>query len=163
MRTLFFLLAVFYSSFVMSQTVQQLSFDQLQKKLSETKDEVVVLNFWATWCKPCVEELPFFEQLNEKYANQKVKVILVNLDFNSKIKSSVEPFVKNKKLKSEIWHITDTDPNTWIDQIDSTWSGAIPATVIYNSSHQKIKFNEGEMTYDELEEIVKSSLKEVNK
>jgi len=146
-------------SFLKAQPIQQMSFDQLQKKLIETKDSVVVLNFWATWCKPCVEELPYFEQLNKKYANQKVKVILVNLDFNSKVKSVAEPFVQKKKMESEIIHITDTDPNTWINKIDNTWSGAIPATVVYNTSHEKIKFTEGGMTYDELERIILQQLK----
>ncbi len=131
-----------------------MSFDQLQKRLFETKDSVIVLNFWATWCKPCIEELPGFEQLREKYVSRKLKIILVNLDFNSKIKSSVEPFIKRKNLKSEIWHITDSDPNVWINKIDSTWSGAIPATVIYDSSHNKLKFIEGQVTFEELDRMV---------
>jgi|SRR6185369_10649545 len=159
MRNLIFIFCIGLASVVHSQTIQSMSFDQLQRKLNEKNDSILVLNFWATWCKPCVEELPAFEQLNQKYASQKVKVILVNLDFNSKIKSAAEPFVKNKNLQSEIIHITDTDPNAWINKIDSTWSGAIPATVIYNSSHQKIKFTEGKMTSDQLESVVQSIIK----
>ena len=84
---------------------------------------------------------------------------MINLDFNSKIKSSVEPFVKSKQLKSEIIHITDTDPNLWINKVDSSWSGAIPATVIYNPQHQKIKFKEGQMTFDELESFILANMK----
>src|SRR5438445_11275177 len=116
MRWLFFIFCFTSSIVVRSQTIQSMSFEQLQKKLSGIKDSTVVLNFWATWCKPCVEELPSFEQLNQKYFSQKVKVILVNLDFNSKIKSTAEPFVKNKNLKSEVIHITDSDPNAWINK-----------------------------------------------
>ena len=82
----------------------------------------------------------------------------MNLDFNSKIKSQAEPFVKNKNLKSEIVHVMDTDPNAWINKIDSTWSGAIPATVIYNALHQKIYFTEGQMTFTQLDSIVQSIL-----
>ncbi len=159
MRFLFLLFWLGVSSMVYAQTFQSMSFDQLKQRLNETKDSIVVLNFWATWCKPCVEELPYFEQLNQAYSFQKVKVILVNLDFNTKIKSTVEPFIKRKNLKSEIIHITNTDPNMWINRIDSTWSGAIPATVIYNSSRQKISFREGQMTYNELESIVRPHIK----
>ena len=136
-----------------------MKFDDLQKRLLETKDNIVVLNFWATWCKPCVEELHVFEELNQKYSSQKVKVILVNLDFNSQIKTAVEPFIKNKNLKSEIWHVTDSDPNTWINKIDTSWSGAIPATVIYDVDHKKINFHEGEVTFEKLEGIVISYVK----
>ncbi len=158
-RYFFFLFFIFAVTFAKAQSIHQLSFDRLQKEIAETKDSIVVLNFWATWCAPCVKELPYFEQLNQKYASQKVKVMLVSLDFNSKIKSSVEPFVKSKNLKSEILHVTDTDPNTWINKIDSSWSGAIPATVVYNASHEKIKFIEGETTFDELEKIILQQFK----
>lgn len=159
MRSLFFLFSFCLPTLVHAQMVHSISFEQLQKKILETKDTVIILNFWATWCKPCVEELPYFEQLNKNYSSQKVKVMLVNLDFNSKIKTLVEPFVIKKKLKSEILHITDTDPNTWINKLDSTWSGAIPATVFYNSSQEKIKFHEGQMTYDQLESTILQYIK----
>jgi len=131
-----------------------MSFTELQKRLQGMNNKTVVVNFWATWCVPCVEELPGFEQLNKLYASKNVKVILVSLDFTSRIESNVIPFIQNRKIKSEVWHITDSDPNTWINQIDSSWSGAIPATVIYDSSHRKIKFNEGAMSFDELDKIV---------
>ena len=154
MRTLCFLFCFGLSTLVRAQMVHSINFEQLQKKILETKDTIIILNFWATWCKPCVEELPYFEQLNQTYLSKKIKVILVNLDFNSKIKSLVEPFIIKKNLKSEILHITDTDPNAWINKLDSTWSGAIPATIFYNSSHEKIKFHEGQMTYDQLESTI---------
>ena len=154
-----FFLLLFAVAFTKAQTVKQVSFDELQKKISDTKDSILVLNFWATWCAPCVKELPYFEEVNKKYASQKIKVVLVNLDFNSKIKSQVEPFVKNKKLQSEILHITDTDPNTWIDKIDPSWSGAIPATIVYDASHEKIKVIEGETTFDKLEKIIQPYFK----
>jgi thiol-disulfide isomerase/thioredoxin len=149
---LFFFILLSFN--VQAQSVQSMSFEKLQSRVLESKDAILILNFWATWCKPCIEELPAFEQINQKYSAEKIKVILINLDFNSKINSSVEPFVKNKKLQSEIIHITDTDPNLWINKIDSSWSGAIPATVIYNSQHQKIKFTEGQMTFVELESVI---------
>ncbi len=154
MHYFIFLFSLFMSASAMSQTVEQMSFAELQKRMHETKDNLVVLNFWATWCKPCVEELPEFEKLNREYSSKKIKVILVNLDFNSQVKKSVEPFAKNKNLKSEIWHITDSDPNTWINKIDSSWSGAIPATVIYDAELRKIFFKEGQMSYEELEKVI---------
>jgi thiol-disulfide isomerase/thioredoxin len=158
-RHFLILIFLYAAIFTKAQSVRELSFGEFRKRMDETKDSIVILNFWATWCAPCVKELPYFEQLNKKYADQKVKVLLVNLDFNSKIETVAEPFVKKRNLQSEVLHITDTDPNTWINGIDSSWSGAIPATVIFNANHEKIKFIEGEMTFDELEKIIQPYLK----
>lgn len=159
MRILFILFFLCTSFISEAQTIQSMNFSELQKKLLRINDSIVVVNFWATWCKPCIDELPNFEKLNQSYSSKKVKVILINLDFNSKIKSVAEPFVRNKNLQSETIHITDSDPNTWINKMDNAWSGAIPATIIYNSSHQKIYFNEGQMTYQQLDSIIQFNLK----
>lgn len=145
----FFLLSSLWSY---SQEVELIEFNSLKARMDTTK-EVVVYNFWATWCKPCVAELPYFEKINAKYEGKKVKIVLVNLDFNSKTETLVIPFVKRNKLKSTVLQIIDTDPNEWINQVDSSWSGAIPATLILRAGIKKF-FVEKEMTYEELEEIV---------
>lgn len=145
----FFLLSSLWSY---SQEVELIEFNSLKARMDTTK-EVVVYNFWATWCKPCVAELPYFEKINAKYEGKKVKIVLVNLDFNSKTETLVIPFVKRNKLKSTVLQIIDTDPNEWINQVDSSWSGAIPATLILRAGIKKF-FVEKEMTYEELEEVV---------
>lgn len=146
---LFFLLT---STSIFAQNIRSISFAELDKRIASEK-ETLVVNFWATWCKPCVAELPAFERLEREYKEKNVKVLLVNLDFNSKIESLVIPFVKRKSLQSEVIHVTDTDPNEWINKVDSSWSGAIPATVIYRNG-RKLFFKEGEMTFEELTENV---------
>jgi thiol-disulfide isomerase/thioredoxin len=57
--------------------------DPFFKRISST-DTIYVVNFWATWCKPCVEELPIFDSLNLEVKGQAIKVLLVNLDFVEK-------------------------------------------------------------------------------
>lgn len=76
-------------------------------------------------------------------------MILVNLDFNSKVDSLVIPFIRRKKIESEVFHITDTDPNEWINKIDTSWSGAIPATVMIRNKNA-IFFKEGQVSELEL-------------
>lgn len=146
--------------FVFQQNVYaqkvELSFFEVFKKRYETKnDTLYVVNFWATWCKPCIEELPYFEQCNIEFKDRPVKIILTNLDFNSRVKSGVESFIEKKEIKSNVVHIMDTDPNLWINQVDTTWSGAIPATVIIKNG-KKLFFKEGEMNYKELREKLES-------
>jgi thiol-disulfide isomerase/thioredoxin len=100
-------------------------------------DTIYVINFWATWCKPCIEELPYLEAFNSKYKDEKVKVILCSLDFPSKIESKLVPFVENRKINSKVIVLLDGKFNDWIDKVSADWSGAIPVTYIYskNKSH----------------------------
>jgi thiol-disulfide isomerase/thioredoxin len=131
-------------------------FDQLKPRLSTGSDTVYVVNFWATWCVPCVKELPEFEKLNEVYGDRKVKVLLVSLDNPRHMNSRVIPFIEQHNLKSEIVLLDDPRSNRWIPEVDESWSGAIPATVFFTKDSRS--FYERAFTYDELENIVQSKL-----
>ncbi len=132
------------------------SFDQLKPRLSTNSDSVYVVNFWATWCVPCVKELPEFEKINEIYGDSKVKVLLISLDNPRHMNSRVIPFIEQHNLKSEIVLLDDPRHNRWIPQVDESWSGAIPATIFFTKD--KRSFYERAFTYDELENIVRSKL-----
>jgi thiol-disulfide isomerase/thioredoxin len=114
-----------------------------------------VFNFWATWCKPCVEELPYFEKLNKKY--DEIEVTLVSLDFPNKLSEQVIPFANNNKLISNIVLLDDTRSHFWIPDVDENWSGAIPATLML-SKKDRI-FYEKAFTFEELEKEILNQLK----
>lgn len=122
--------------------------------LNSTSDSTYVINFWATWCKPCVKELPAFEKIHATYATNKVKVILVSLDFPEHIEKAVVPFIEKQNLQSDIVLLDDTKANEWIPKVSEEWTGAIPATVILKGTKQK--FYERSFTYEELETEIKS-------
>ena len=124
--------------------------------INKDDGKTYIVNFWATWCKPCIEELPAFEAVNTKYGDKGVEVVLVSLDFSDKLESKVVPFVKKHGLKSDIVLLDDVDSNTWIPKVSEDWSGAIPATLIYNKKGRK--FYEGSFTYEELETELKTFL-----
>lgn len=133
-------------------------FEGLQNYLStKDKNKTYVINFWATWCAPCVKELPYFEDLNANYSSKDVEVILVSLDFPNKIESKLIPFLKKRNLKSEVVVLDDVKSNEWIPKVNENWTGAIPATVIYNEA--LTKFYERSFTYEELESELKPFLK----
>ena len=125
------------------------NFDELNSLLTKENDTVYVVNFWATWCKPCVKELPAFEKLNAEYSEKKVKVLLVSLDFPDKLETNVIPFINKNSIHSQVVLLDDGDANSWISKVSEKWSGAIPATLIYNSS--KRDFYEYSFTFEELE------------
>lgn len=124
----------------------------LESYLEESDAAIHVVNFWATWCKPCVKELPYFETIREKYSNEDVKVILVSLDFPEQ-KERLTHFIEKRNIQSEVVFLDDGDANSWIPKIDVSWTGAIPATIIYTK--EKRSFYEGSFTYKELEEELK--------
>ena len=97
---------LFSHSYLSAQKIELINFDDLKSKASISNDTLYVLNFWATWCKPCIMELPFFEKCDSEYQNKKVKILLVNLDFNSQVKTVTEPFIRKKKytIKSNSYY-----------------------------------------------------------
>ena len=132
-------------------------FTGLEEALLKRKDDTTyVVNFWATWCKPCIKELPYFERLGSEYKAQNVKVVLVTLDFPEYLTNRVIPFMDEYELQSEVIMLDDPVANTWINKVSEAWSGAIPATLIFNSEQRK--FYEQQFTYEQLEEEVKSIL-----
>jgi thiol-disulfide isomerase/thioredoxin len=134
--------------------VESYDFALFENYLNLTENKIYVINFWATWCLPCVKELPFFEAIHANYKGKNVEVILVSLDMPQKIQNGLIPFIKKKKLQSRIIHLNDPDANAWIEKVNKDWSGAIPATVIYTTN--KRKFYEQSFTYEELEKEVQS-------
>lgn len=143
---------------LLAQNVEILTFEQLQARMASQKQEVVVYNFWATWCKPCVEEMPAFEKLALDYHAKGVAVVFVSIDFKSKHAKVVE-FVGQKQLKSEVVLLNAPDYNAWIDKVSTEWSGAIPATLVVKTTGKVNKFHEGSFTYEELVNFIKPLLK----
>ncbi|NER18430.1 TlpA disulfide reductase family protein [Spongiivirga citrea] len=139
-----------------SQTIPFYTYDEFEEQLHKKDDKTYIVNFWATWCKPCVKELPAFEKLNANYNDKSVEVILVSMDFKQHIETKVVPFVDANKIKSEVVVLDDAKSHKWIPKVSEEWSGAIPATVIYNKDTRK--FYERSFTYEELETEVQQFL-----
>ena len=136
-----------------NDTIEVYNYEELSLFLEQEKDQMYVINFWATWCKPCIQELPYFEATQKKYSGD-IKVILVSLDFTDKLESQLIPFVSEKSIQSQVILLDDPHENEWIPKVDSTWSGAIPATLMIKGSERK--FFEKSFTEEELDkEILK--------
>jgi len=152
----YIILVLFATLQLKAQPVKLLTLKQLETRLSQGKDTTYVINFWATWCAPCIAELPYFEKLQSSYKNHNLKVLLVSLDFKSKLQTAVVPFVQKRKLNNEVFLLNETNQQQFIDQISKEWSGALPSTLFVNKSKAVRKFYEKEFTYEELETTYKS-------
>ncbi len=134
------------------QSIHVLNFDEFEPYLHFDNDTTYVINFWATWCVPCVKELPEFEKFHKESVNKKIKVILVSLDSPSRIESSLLPFLDKKNISAKVLLLNDPNQNVWIDKVDPAWSGSLPATMIYSGSGKK--FFEMELDYDFINKTV---------
>lgn len=130
--------------------------EQLVNRISY-QDTIYVINFWASWCKPCVEELGVFEKLNNDSLKTNIKVLLVSLDFKEDIRRKLKPFLQKKKIKSEVILLDESDATTFIPKLDNRWSGAIPATLVKNGN--KKCFQENKLTDASLLKLINNSKK----
>ncbi len=130
-------------------------FSGIEPYLSLEGSKTYIVNFWATWCAPCVKELPHFESIQQAY-KEDVEVILISLDFPSQYETKLKPFIKTHQIKTKVIVLDDPDMNSWIPKVDLNWSGAIPVTLIYNSS--KRTFYNRTFTYNELDSELKNFL-----
>ena len=156
MKNTLFILLIVLTSVANGQNVEIIKFPQLEQLIQQEGEEVQVINFWATWCAPCIKELPYFEKARENYSKE-IKVHLVSLDFAEQVEK-VNRFVTRKDLKSHLYLLDEVDYNSWIDKVDKSWTGAIPATLIINPKTGKRKFVESEMKEEELNALIKELL-----
>ena len=128
-----------------------------ENRVQQKNDTLYVVNFWATWCKPCVTELPFFEKAAQTFSQQSVKIIFVSQDAKTRA-VQVNEFLKKNNYSSESFILSAGNPNIWIDKIDTKWSSTIPMTLFYKNG-TKLYFHEGDYaSFDELEKIIHSKL-----
>lgn len=130
-------------------SVKTVDYNELKPLLEKNDEKTYVINFWATWCAPCVKELPYFEKINKDYKNKNVAVLLVSLDFPKQVEKKLIPFINKRNLQSEVILLDDVNEDVWIKAIDESWSGALPATIIYNKKNRK--FYEQSFDYETLQ------------
>ena len=137
----------------LAQKAEQIKLKDLQLAINTSSEHIQVFNFWATWCAPCVKEIPLFEKLNQE--NKTVEITLVSMDFDlDPNPDKVNRFVARKNIQSKVVILAESDPNSWIDKIDKNWSGALPTTLIVNTKSGKRKLVQKELHEGDLEKLI---------
>lgn len=143
---------------IRAQNIERIGIPELEKILAASDDRLYVINFWATWCAPCVKELPHFEKISKEYKPEKVRFILVSLDFPSQIDKQLIPFMKKNKITLPVSVMTNLDYNAWIDKVDPSWQGNIPATLLFNRAAGRRLFIPDEVDEAELRKAIEEQL-----
>jgi thiol-disulfide isomerase/thioredoxin len=150
MSKILFICALFCAPLCQAQNAKIIKLPDLQKLMADRSQKIHVINFWATWCAPCVKELPLFEKIAAARPDVKVTLVSMDLDLDPN-PEKVYKFAAKKRLKSQVLLLDEQDPNSWIDKIDKKWSGALPATIVLNPASGERIFIERSLREGELE------------
>ena len=120
------------------------------EQLVQSGDSAYVVNLWATWCGPCVKEMPHFEQQARELKDKPVKFIFVSLDMSDAYPSDIASFAKKRKIRSSIVWLNEPNANTFASRIDPRWRGSIPCTIFINPKKGYRRFVEGQMSREDL-------------
>lgn len=152
------LLLLFTPKDGISQNLEKVGSEELIALLNDPSDKLHVINFWATWCSPCVTELPYFEEAATKFKNDNAEFTLVSLDFPSQAESRLIPFLKEKNISLKVLLMEDLDYDKWLSKVDGSWKGNLPATLIINNAEGKREFVAGALEKEELYQLIENNI-----
>jgi thiol-disulfide isomerase/thioredoxin len=155
-----FLLTVLLFTFCvagMSQQVKKVKIGEVEDYIKKS-DHPILVSFWATWCAPCVEEIPWLQEGVENHKKDSVELILVSLDFPNYFPKKINDFIREKKFKATFLWLDETDANMFCPRIDAKWDGTIPVTLFVNNRIGYRKFMNRPMSDRQVEPEIKKML-----
>ncbi len=118
------------------QKASLIKFAELEKVISTQKNKIFIINFWATWCAPCIAEFADFQHFHQKNSDKNVELLLISLDFTSELEK-VNNFIAKKGILPSVYLLNETDQNLFINKVSNIWEGTIPATWFINNKNGK--------------------------
>ena len=142
------------------QEIKKIKITDLEKTIKESKTPLII-NFWATFCIPCLEEIPYFQKSVKRHEKDSVKLLLVSLDLKEDY-AKIKPLAAKRKFSAPIVWLNETDADYFCPKIDSAWSGALPATFFVNNKTGYRKFYEDQIKEEKLEKEIMAILGKKN-
>jgi thiol-disulfide isomerase/thioredoxin len=140
-----------------AQQIKKMKIDELQHYISQC-DHPLIVNFWATFCGPCMREMPYFQTITEKYKNEKVELLLISLDLPSYYPAKISSFTKEKNITAQVVWLDETNADYFCPKIDKKWSGGIPSSLFINNKKNYSQFFERQLTDLQMEQEIKKLL-----
>jgi thiol-disulfide isomerase/thioredoxin len=155
-KILTILIVLIFCSSINAQSIQKLKSTELDSIIAAGNTPMVV-NFWATFCKPCIQEIPHFQKIA---AANNVKLLLVSLDLEEEYPKGIAAFAKKRNFTAPIAWLNETDADYFCPRIDSSWSGAIPASLFINNKTGYRKFIGDEISAEIFSKEIEAMLKQ---
>ena len=137
-KILFILIFLCVQQWVSAQEIKKIKINELSKMI-DTSTTPLIISFWASWCAPCIHEIPWFEK-NVAASAKKVKLVLVSIDFADDYPKTITAFAKKNGYRSEILWLNETNADEFCPKIDKSWDGAIPVTLMVNNKKHYRQF-----------------------
>src|SRR5438045_7328614 len=148
---IFFIMSCFFIvTNLNGQDVKAINVTELAKTIKESKNPLIV-NFWATFCVPCLQEIPYFQELTQQYKPQNVSLIFVSLDLQEAYPLKVNEMAKKLNLLYPVVWLNETNADYFCPKIDTSWTGGMPSTLLVNNSTGYHKFFEDQLSNEKLD------------
>ena len=135
--------------------VETINVEKLDELLSNRNGKPLLINVWTTWCVPCREEFQDLVELAKKYKTE-IDVVGISVDFPEEIDSNVIPFLQKHNADFTNFIVDVKDPDHFINLLNKEWSGAVPATFLYDKNGNQIKYHIGKTNLEGFEKIISS-------
>lgn len=142
----FILLVAVFVSYSQSENFKTVAIKKVTasdiKTIIDTTSGALIVNFWASWCGPCIREIPWFDSIISQ-TQLPVKLLLVSLDFAAHYPKKLSDFVRKQGYKGEVVFLNELSSKYYISVINKSWTGEIPASIFVNNSRKIYKvFNQ---------------------
>jgi len=152
MRATFLTLALLLSgAAIAGSALTQVNADGLRSRLEAVaaEDHVVLLNFWATWCRPCLEEIPLFMELEQNYRDRGFRLIAVSLDEAESMESQVQPFMQKFFPDFSSLISVEYEMDDMVSVVDNGWNEVLPTSYLLDKNGNVAERLQGTYTRDE--------------
>jgi thiol-disulfide isomerase/thioredoxin len=149
---------IFATLAAIGQEIKKIKITDLEKTIAESKTPLII-NFWATYCIPCLEEIPYFQEAVVTHKDKEVQLLLVSLDPKEAFPNMLTTFAAKRKLTAAIEWLDEYDADYFCPKIDSAWSGALPASLFINNKTGYRQFLEEQVSKEKLETIIARMVK----
>jgi thiol-disulfide isomerase/thioredoxin len=150
---------IFYVLPAKAQEIKKIRITELEVYISRC-DHPLIINFWATYCGPCIKEIPYFEKLVSQQKDKNVELLLVSVDMPDYYPAKIALFIKQKNFASSVWWLNESNADYFCPKVDKNWTGGIPSTLFVNNKTHYRKFFERQLTEPQAEENIKALLKD---
>jgi thiol-disulfide isomerase/thioredoxin len=157
MKVFFLIVVLSFSLATDAQNVKAVKVTELAKTIKESKTPLIV-NFWATFCVPCIQEMPYFQEMARLYQSQNVSLLFVSLDLQEAYPTKVNAMAKKLQLSFPVVWLNETNADYFCPKIDTTWSGGMPSSLFVNNATGYHKFFEDQLSKEKLEGVIKEMI-----